>query len=178
MKKYFTFVSHTIAGCVMSRISVLLMLACIFALPVAAQPSLEIKNVEVSYPKVRVYFKVTCNGVNRNTFNRQHFELYENGKLVKDAVLHCYEEPTCCMSTALVLDRSGSMVGPSFTNLQVGASAFVNEMNPNGFACDETAIVSFGRDVRLDVPLTSNKVALLAGLTVSSLPVERRCGTV
>ncbi len=129
-----------------------------------AQPSLEIKSLEVTYPRVRIYFKVGCSGVNKNDFQLQNFEVYENGKLMTTATLHCFEEPDCCVSAVLVLDRSGSMAGQRFINMKTGANAFINEMNPDGQPCDEAAIVSFGSDVTLDVPMTSDKDTLLAGI--------------
>ncbi|MCZ7557781.1 MAG: VWA domain-containing protein [Bacteroidia bacterium] len=148
----------------MHRCYVFLLPLLMLTQALVAQPSLEIKSLEVNYPKVRVYFKVGCNGVNRNDFQKQQFELYENGKLMTAATLHCFDEPDCCVSAVLVLDRSGSMLGQRFINMRTGASSFVNEMNPDGKPCDEAAIVSFANDVRLDVPMTSDKGALLAGI--------------
>jgi hypothetical protein len=148
----------------MHRCYVFLLPLLMLTQALVAQPSLEIKSLEVNYPKVRVYFKVGCNGVNRNDFQKQQFELYENGKLMTAATLHCFDEPDCCVSAVLVLDRSGSMLGQRFINMRTGASSFVNEMNPDGKPCDEAAIVSFASDVRLDVPMTSDKGALLAGI--------------
>ncbi len=154
----------------MSRALLLLLLVSAISLPLAAQPALEIAELEVNYPRIRVYFKAYCNGVVNNQFQSQDFELYENGKLMKSARLHCFDEPTCCVSAVLVMDRSGSMMGDRLENMKIGARSFVNEMSPKGDNCDEAAIVSFSTDVRLDVPMTSSKPQLLAG--INSITVQ------
>jgi Mg-chelatase subunit ChlD len=147
----------------MKRLCLALLLLCLLLPRLGAQPRLEIKRYEVNFPNVRVYFKVACNGINVNTFTGQHFELYENGKLMKSAILHCYDEPDCCISAVLVIDRSGSMTG-RLINAKDGAKTFISEMNPDGQPCDEAAIVTFGVRDSLDVPMTTDKGILNAAV--------------
>jgi uncharacterized protein YegL len=132
--------------------------------PANAQPTLIFKRVEVLYPKIRLAFKVTCGGTFRNDIQPQNFEVYENGLKVKNATLWCPPEIDCCVSVALVLDRSGSMTGAKFANVRLGGNAFINSMNPDGLPCDEAAVISFDHEVSLDVPMTSDKVRLRAAI--------------
>lgn len=55
----------------MSRALLLLLLVSAISLPLAAQPALEIAELEVNYPRIRVYFKAYCNGVVNNQFQSQ-----------------------------------------------------------------------------------------------------------
>jgi uncharacterized protein YegL len=142
--------------------------ACALIQPANAQPTLIFKRVEVMYPKIRLAFKVTCGGTFRNDLQPQHFEVYENGLKVKSATLFCPPDPDCCVSVALVLDRSGSMDTTKFPKVKNGAAAFVNSMNPDGLPCDEAAIVSFNDFVTLDIGMTSEKPQLLAAINAMS----------
>ncbi len=141
-----------------------ILLALLFAQPLIAQPTLLFKRVEVQYPKIRLSYKVTCGGNFRNDIQPQNIEIYENGLLVKNATLWCPPDPDCCVSVALVLDRSGSMAGERIQNVKNGALAFVAQMNPDGLPCDEAAVVSFEEFVTLDVGMTSNKPQLIAAI--------------
>ncbi|MBI2049951.1 MAG: VWA domain-containing protein [Candidatus Staskawiczbacteria bacterium] len=51
----------------------------------------------------------------------------------------------------LVIDRSGSMAGKPFTDAQIGAKAFIDNMN---LTSDQVGVVSFSSDVTLDAHLT------------------------
>lgn len=137
------------------------LVACALVLPANAQPTLVFKRVEVMYPKVRLAFKVTCGGTFRNDIQPENYEVYENGLKVKDATLWCAPEPECCVSVALVFDRSGSMEGEKIENVKVGGRAFVNSMNTDGIPCDEAAIVTFNDTLRLPVSMTTNKPQLM-----------------
>ncbi len=136
--------------------------ACALIQPANAQPALIFKRVEVMYPKIRLAFKVTCAGKFRNDLQPQHFEVFENGLKVKNATLYCPPDPDCCVSVALVFDRSNSMAGEKLANVKLGGTAFVNSMNPDGIPCDEAAVVTFHDDVTLEVGMTSSKPQLLA----------------
>lgn len=140
------------------------LLAVLFFQAAPAQPTLTFKRVEVQYPKIRLAYKVTCNGQFATNVTPQHFEVYENGLLVKDATLWCPPDPDCCVSVALVLDRSGSMAGEKLDRVKGGAAAFVAQMNPDGQPCDEAAIVSFAEDVTLDMKMTTHKGQLLGAI--------------
>jgi VWFA-related protein len=136
------------------------LVACALIQSANAQPTLIFKRVEVMYPKIRLAFKVTCGGTFRNDILPQHFDVYENGLKVKDATLWCPPEVDCCVSVALVLDRSGSMIGDKMENVKNGALAFINTMNPDGIPCDEAAIVSFNQDVNINRSMTKSKPEL------------------
>ncbi|MCB2203620.1 VWA domain-containing protein [bacterium] len=142
------------------------LLACVLLHPLNAQPNLLFKRIEVTYPTIRLAFKVTCDGAFRNDLQPQDFEVYENGLKVKDATIWCPPEVDCCVSVSLVFDRSGSMVGEKIENVKKGGIAFVNSMNPDGLPCDEAAVVSFshGDDVVLDLPMTTKKPDLLGAI--------------
>jgi VWFA-related protein len=142
------------------------LIACVLFYPLNAQPNLLFKRVEVNYPTIRLAFKVTCDGSFRNDIQPQNFEVYENGLKVKDATLWCPPVAECCISAALVFDRSGSMVGEKLARVKEGGLAFINSMNPDGLPCDEAAIVSFssGGDVQLDVPMTTSKPTLVSAV--------------
>lgn len=140
------------------------LVACALLQPVNAQPTLIFKRVEVMYPKIRLAFKVTCGGTFSNDLQPQHFQVYENGLPVKNATLWCPPEPDCCVSVALVLDRSGSMDSTKLPYVKQGATAFVNSMNPDGLPCDEAAVVTFNEEVTLDVGMTSSKPQLIGAV--------------
>ena len=140
------------------------LVACALVLPANAQPTLVFKRVEVMYPTIRLAFKVTCGGTFRNDIQPQQFEVYENGLKVKDATLYCPPQPDCCVSVALVFDRSGSMEGPKLDNVKAGGRAFVNSMNPDGIPCDEAAVVTFNDTIRLATGMTTEKPRLMAAI--------------
>jgi len=125
------------------------------ALP--AQPVLTFKRVEVRYPEITLAYKVTCGGAFMRDMGPQHFEIRENGILMKDATVWCPENDTCCISACLVFDRTGSMAGQKLISAKAAASTFVDLMQT---PCDEAALVSFSVDVTTDVPMTNAKMPL------------------
>jgi uncharacterized protein YegL len=139
-----------------------MLLSCI--LPLQSQPILTFKRIEIQYPTIKLAFKVTCAGKFRTDLGPQHFTVHENGILMKNATIWCPQEDTCCVSVALVLDRSGSMEGEKLARVKTGALAYVDLMNIGGSACDETAVVSFSDDVTLDVGMTSNQALLRSAI--------------
>ncbi len=133
-----------------------------FLLPLAgaAQPTLNFKRVEVRYPEITLAFKVTCAGAFKRDMQSQHFEVRENGILVKDARLLCPPDDSCCVSTTMVLDRTGSMLDrpvPKLARLKTAAKTFVDLMQT---PCDEASLVSFNTEVTVDVPMTTDKWSL------------------
>ncbi|MBL0175033.1 MAG: VWA domain-containing protein [Ignavibacteria bacterium] len=95
----------------------------------------------------------------------QHFEVRENGFLVKDATLWCPPIDSCCISATLVLDRTGSMQDTKtvkkISSLKSAANAFVDMMQT---PCDEAALVSFNHFVTVDIPMSTNKAALKSAI--------------
>lgn len=131
---------------------------------ILAQPTLNFKRIEVRYPEIKLAFAVTCAGQIRYDFGPQHYEVRENGFLVKDVTLWCPLSDSCCVSASLVFDRSGSMADPAsypkIERLKNGANAYFDMMNLDGRACDEASVVSFNDRVTIDAGMTSDKNVL------------------
>ncbi|MEZ4462566.1 MAG: VWA domain-containing protein [bacterium] len=73
------------------------------------------------------------------------------------------------LNVAIVLDRSGSMAGDKFEQLQAAARRLVNVLNEE----DRLAIVSYGSDVTVDFPSslmnTSNRARLMGAINAMSV---------
>jgi hypothetical protein len=131
-----------------------------FAAQIAAQPVLDFKKIDVQYPDITLTFKVSCKGKFVRNFGTD-FEVRENGALMKDITLVCPPTDDCCVSVALVFDRSGSMsTNDKMDNVKRGGHSFVASMNPDSIPCDEACIVSFNELVTLNQPMTSDKKLL------------------
>ena len=146
------------------RYLIAVLLAVVLVEPLIAQPNLLFKRIEVNYPTINLAFKATCDGSFENNLQPEQYEVYENGIKVKDATLYCPPEPECCVSVAMVFDRSGSMAGEKMERVKAGGIAFVNSMNPDGLPCDEAAVISFRETVTLDQSMTSSKPALISAI--------------
>ena len=126
----------------------------VFVVRSAAQPVLDFKKITVQYPNITLSFKVTCNGKFIRNFGTD-FEVRENGVLMKDITLSCPPTDDCCVSVALVFDRSGSMDNKNnnkMNNAKNGGHSFVGSMD----SCDEACIVSFNENVTLNTKMTSD----------------------
>lgn len=143
----------------------LLLIVVCSAPALLSQPTLDFKRIEVRYPEITLAFKVTCGGAFRTNLGAQQFEVRENGFLVKDATIWCPPIDSCCISTTLVLDRTGSMQDTKtvkkISSVKAAANAFVDLMQT---PCDEAGLVSFNHFVTVDVPMTSNKSALKSAI--------------
>ena len=135
------------------------MLALATTVPLSAQPVLEINRVNgFNFPEVRVFFSVTCNGVPRYDIKKENITLKENGEIITDFDIICPDpNGTCCMSVALVFDRSSSMTPQKMQQSKTAGKVFVDLMNGN---CDQATVVSFSSDVSVDMPMTNDKLAL------------------
>jgi uncharacterized protein YegL len=139
------------------------MAACLLLAPAdsaRSQELLDFRRIEVSYPRISLAFKVTCDSTFRRDMTPQQFEVRENGVLMKNVTLWCPPEQTCCVSASLVFDRSGSMLGTKMTRLKAGAVSFLKQMNPDGRPCDEASVVSFEEFYTVDTPMTSDTATI------------------
>ncbi|NOY06993.1 MAG: VWA domain-containing protein, partial [Chlorobi bacterium] len=139
--------------------------------PLSAQPVLEINRVNsFNFPEVRVFFSVTCNGVPRYDLKKENITLIENGQIITDFDIICPDpNGTCCMSVALVFDRSSSMTPQKMLQSKTAGKAFVDLMDDQ---CDQATVVSFSSDVSVDMSMTSDKLALkgaIDGLTPNGM---------
>jgi len=72
---------------------------CLIISVTTAQPELNFKRAVNIWPTIELYFTVECNGAPYYTFDKQNFEITENGDRVDDFTVWCYQ-------------RSGSLIHP------------------------------------------------------------------
>lgn len=139
----------------------MLLLVCKVAL---AQPQLELRSISVNYPEITLNVGVKCDTAFPN-YSNQNFKIKDGGREVNQFTLNCpASNRYCCISVALVVDRSGSMGWGTPTSLQGakdGVKAFIDRMDGN---CDEATLISFASNVTVDVFMTNDKVLLKAGV--------------
>lgn len=85
-----------------------------------------LKRIAVYGTTIELYFGVGCNGSRAYDMTKQDFRIFEDSALVKEFTYWC-PDPTvrCAISTALVLDASGSMSGNGNAGAKaVGRSTF------------------------------------------------------
>ncbi len=127
-----------------------------------AQPSLNFRTINVQWPTVTLFTEVKCDSVLQTNLLKNNFQLCENGVDIQDfTVISADTIHPCCMSVALVFDRSGSMgwgTPSGIEGAKQGGKAFVDMMDG---VCDEASIISFNHLVTIDVIMTTNKVNLL-----------------
>ena len=85
------------------------------------------------------------------------FELRDNGVRQPVELVAVESMP---MSTFLVLDTSGSVAGEKLVQLQAAARALLGGLAPG----DAASLVTFDQEVRLRVPLTSDRLRLDRGV--------------
>ena len=130
--------------------------------PVAAQPELKLRWIDASaFPTITNYITVKCDQLYRYNLDRSNFTVKENGVPVQDFTISCPPQFPCCISAALVLDRSGSMNGAPLDSMKSGVKSFIDLLD---VTCDEAAVVSFSSNVTTDVPVTSDTAVLKAGV--------------
>jgi len=144
------------------RLLVLTLFAAVTLLS-AQQKDLDDLKLTVDVDLVHVPVSVVDkHGFPVNGLRREHFIVYED-KVLQNLSLFTHEDIP--LSVSLVLDASGSILQMQ-DKLNAAAMTFIRESNPQ----DETSIVSFGEEVFLEQPLTSNREKLssaLAGITLT-----------
>ncbi len=145
--------------------------ACIFIFVLHdanSQPYLSFNRISVNWPQVSLYLMVKCGTDLRFDLTTQNFNIRENGELINDFTIWCPNPNRhCCISAALVIDRSGSMKwgNPSaLDQAKAGANAFIDAMDPDGSGCDEAELISFDIQVTADVFMTTDKKLLKRGV--------------
>ncbi|MFH1676283.1 MAG: VWA domain-containing protein, partial [bacterium] len=124
----------------------------------ATELRLVLNLIDVSaWPQVKVYLQVLDNDLDIPVLGLgpRAFVVTVNGSTVAPNVQQA-SATNFGTSIGLVLDRSGSMAGKPFTDLQVAAKAFVSHLQSN----DEAEIISLASSVVLNQEFT-NDIALL-----------------
>jgi hypothetical protein len=156
--------SRTGAAMVTTVTAVLLLAA----MPLSAQPSLNVKRAIVPWPTVELYFNVACNGTPVYNMTRQDFKILENGAPVSNFTLWCPDPSVrCAISVAMVFDASGSMAGAGNAGAKTGGHTFVDLMDG---VVDEAAIVWFTQVVTVYQQMTTIKPMLHSA--VDALPAS------
>ena len=126
---------------------------------VSAQPQLTFDSVSVAFPQITLHFKVGCSIIPKKT----NYTVKEDGKIVANFSLYHADttRTRCCISVALVIDRSATMNGEGLIGAKTGAKAFVDRMDGS---CDEATLVSFSNLITVDVSLTKDKILLVNGI--------------
>ncbi|NOY05827.1 MAG: VWA domain-containing protein, partial [Chlorobi bacterium] len=130
---------------------------------VAQPPRLDFRRIDAfQFPDITLYVSVKCNGEARFNLTRDNFTIKENGKIITDFEVICPDPLVhCCISVALVFDRSGSMNGNGIQQEKHAGKVFVDMMDG---LCDEATVVSFASNVTVDVFMTNDKDLLKAGI--------------
>ena len=130
-----------------------------------SQPVLNLKSLQVGWPRVAMRFDVRCNGQLRFDLTKHNIFLKEDSRVISDYILATPDtNQHCCMSVALVIDRTASMQlgNPSrLDSAKSVARSFVNLMRPS---CDSAALVSFGNSSHIDVRLTNDTANLIRSI--------------
>jgi VWFA-related protein len=118
-----------------------------------------VNQIDLSqWPAVKVYFSVIdpVSSLPVLGFTTPNFQFKVNDK---DVVCNIVQTNTTNtpISVCLVLDKSGSMIGPPIADLQTAAKSFVNYSNN----ADECAILSFDSTVPTSITFTNVKSDLI-----------------
>jgi VWFA-related protein len=144
----------------MRRMLLLLLLLLLPAVPAYAQPAnnAHVTQVDSShYPDVTLYVSVTDSGGKPvGGLMARDFAITEDGQPV--AISNFAGGGASSVSTALVIDRSGSMEeNDKIDGAKDAARAFVEQMRPG----DRTALIAFSSDTRMLQPFTADQASLL-----------------
>ncbi len=118
----------------------------------AAQPTFK-SGVDA----VRLDVSVLSRGQPVNGLTARDFTVLDNGVRQKVAEVTREEHP---IAVTLVLDTSGSMAGDNLQRLVDAAHGLLASLRPD----DTVALLTFGEDVQLKVPLTRDRAAVAGAL--------------
>ncbi len=136
-----------------------------------AQPQIIPDNPWIDFipPEMYLSVAVRCGGILRWDVKKENIRIRDDGREL--GVTNIWIPDTtarhCCISAALVADRSESMgIGtPSLLDRSRElAGAFLDAMDPVGTLCDEAVILSGGGDVTMDVSMTTDKTLLRSSM--------------
>ena len=138
--------------------------ACFFAAPSYADSvSVVVQRIDASqFPNVRAYVSVaTAAGIPVAGLDSQVFVVQEDGKPVDVVVVDPIADSQEPITTALVIDVSGSMADEhKLDQARDAAKAYVDALGPN----DRATLVSFSSQVNLIQDYTPDKNALKAAI--------------
>ena len=144
-----------------------LVFAAFATTPAEAQVWNEVRIVRVdttNFPSIKVHVRAFCAGQQSSNINPVSIKIYENGQLKsRTGSFDCPNE-TVPVSVALAVDRSGSVAGTALYRIQLGAWRFVELMQSHTTGDDEAALFSFGDDVTLNQPMTTNLTELFKAI--------------
>ncbi len=127
-----------------------------------AQPQLEFRRIDSSaFPTITNFISVKCDKFYQYNLDRSNFTVRESGVPVQDFTVSCPPQFPCCVSAALVLDRSGSMNGAPLDSMKSGVKSFIDLLDTS---CDEASVVSFSSNVSVDAQVTSDTAGLKAAV--------------
>ncbi len=110
-----------------------------------------------SQPRVSLTLTATDeNGLPLLDLEPKDVEVTENGVVQEDVVLYPFYERPTPVDSVLALDASLTMRGKPLEEAKVAAKGFVNGMG----AEDRTGVVSFGKAVKIEQPLTTDTTKL------------------
>ncbi len=124
----------------------------VVATAAAAQPTFK-SGVDA----VRLDVSVLSRGQPVNGLTARDFTVLDNGVRQKVAEVTREEHP---IAVTLVLDTSGSMAGDNLQRLVDAAHGLLASLRPE----DTVALLTFGEDVQLKVPLTRDRAAVAGAL--------------
>lgn len=120
-------------------------------------------NLELTEPKTNAQPRVSVtltatgeNGLPIFDLTPEQLEVTENGVVQEDVVVYPFYERPTPVDTVLALDASSSMRGEPLEQAKAAAIGFVNNMGGD----DRTGIVSFGKSVKVEQPLTGDATKL------------------
>ena len=115
-----------------------------------------------SFPLVKCYFTVTDQAsIPIRDILKSYITLKEDGSVITDFDFITKLDVSSPVAAALVIDRSGSMLGQPLRDAKNAAIDFVKELVTNDIA----SVISFNEDVRINKPFTSDKAGLISSIS-------------
>ena len=145
-----------------------LVMLCLVSAASAQTSSMNIKRVQVNWPDVEVFCEVDCGSGPEIGLTPLVTRMTDNGWDVSSFTHDCPDAAAPCrLSSALVLDASGSMSGAANAELKNAAHAFIDLLDG---VVDEASVVFFNNTVVVQQQMTALK-PLLHG-AVDALPAS------
>ena len=148
---------------IFTLVSFIILIACSSS---HAQAVLDFRRVLVDWPQINAWFQVRCGNNVRYDVRYENLLIKENGLEMRPTSLWCPDpDEHCCISVALVLDKSSLMQEryPSvLMQEKLFANTFIDAMNG---ACDEATIISSNDRQTVEVFMTNDRHLLSDGVT-------------
>lgn len=147
---------------------VLYLTLLLIAIPLQAQPRLEVTNAIVQWPEVEVYFKAWCDGERVYDLQSQQLRLSDNGAWQPYFSVWCPDPRVrCAVSVGLVMDAGGSMTGIGNAEMKAYGRALIDQLDG---VLDEMSVIWFNTQVNVAQQMTSLKPLLYTA--VDGLPAS------